>query len=76
MLLRPLGHRAIQIGLSGVAARHYVQDWTVGIIDVTALAREIHDLVNVGNLAAAEERLPSERPYPLPFILKAVIGAD
>jgi hypothetical protein len=73
--LEPLGHRAIQIGLSGEAARHYVQDWTAGITDMTALAHEIHGLVTAGNLAAAKERLPAERPYPLPDSLKTVIGA-
>jgi hypothetical protein len=73
--LQPLGHRAIQIGLAGDAARRYVQDWTVGITDVTGLAREIHSLVTTGNLTAAKDKLPAERPYPLPDNLKAVIGA-
>jgi uncharacterized protein DUF4291 len=75
LLLKPLHHRAIQIGLAGAAARHYVEDWTVGITDITALAHEIHDLVAAGDLTAAGNKLPAERPYPLSDSLKAVIGA-
>lgn len=75
LLLEPLGHRSIQIGLAGDAARRYVSDWTVGITDITALAHEIHHLVAAGDLAAATARLPAERPYPLPGDLKAIIGA-
>ena len=45
-------------------ARRYADEWTVSIADVTPLAREIHALVRAGNLDAAAERLPEERPYP------------
>jgi hypothetical protein len=62
--LRPLPHRSLQLGLAGEAARRYADDWTVGITDVTALAREVHALVRQGELAAAEALLPRERPYP------------
>ncbi len=75
LLLKPLGHRAIQIGLTGHVARHYVNEWTVGITDITALAHEIHNLVAAGDVTAASEKLPAERPYPLPGSLKTVIGA-
>jgi Domain of unknown function (DUF4291) len=74
--LQPLSHRAIQIGLTCDAASHYVRDWTVGITDVTGLARETHSLVTDGHLAEAAQKLPAERPYPLPGSLKAVIGAS
>jgi hypothetical protein len=72
--LLPLSHRAIQAGLSGEAARHYVEDWTVGITDVTGLAYEIHSLVTADNLAAVTARLPAELPYPLPDNLRAAHG--
>jgi uncharacterized protein DUF4291 len=75
LLLEPLDHRVIQVGLSGDAVRHYVRDWTVGISDVTGLAHEIRDLVAAGNVTAASQKLPAERPYALPSTLKAVIGA-
>lgn len=35
--LQPLAHRAIQIGLGGVAVDRYVDDWTVAITDTTEL---------------------------------------
>jgi hypothetical protein len=64
--LRPLPHRTIQVGLSGEAVRRYVDEWIVGIDDITAICIEIHDLVKAGDLAAAAGRLPAERPYPDP----------
>ncbi|WP_155372436.1 DUF4291 domain-containing protein [Catellatospora vulcania] len=63
--LRPLAHRAIQIGLSGSAVDGYVDEWTVGITDVTALAHEIHALVTARDLAGAQRLLPAEQPYAL-----------
>jgi hypothetical protein len=75
LLLEPLGHRAIQIGLTGEAVRRYVSDWTAGITDITPLAHEIHHLVAAGDLSAASAKLPAERPYPLPRDLMPIIGA-
>lgn len=62
--LEPLGHRAIQVGLRGEAARRYVRDWIVSITDVTALAHEVHGHVAGGDLAGARRLLPVEPPYP------------
>lgn len=76
LLLQPLAHRSVQVGLTADAARRYVEEWTAGITDVTGLAREVHALVAAGRLAEARQRLPAERPYPLPGSLKAVIGAS
>jgi hypothetical protein len=76
LLLEPLEHRAIQIGMTGDAARRYVNDWTIGITDVTGLAREIRGLVAAGDEAAARERLPAELPYPLPDSIKTVVGTS
>ncbi|MEV4417690.1 DUF4291 domain-containing protein [Catellatospora sp. NPDC049609] len=64
--LRPLPHRAIQIGLSGSAVAAYVDEWTVDITDVTGLAHEIHALVTARDLDAATRLLPPEHPYPDP----------
>jgi hypothetical protein len=75
LLLEPLDHRAIQIGLAANAAHRYVNDWTVGITDITTLAHEIHELVAAGDLTTANKRLPAERPYRLPEDLNTVIGA-
>ena len=75
-LLEPLSYRAVQIGLTGEAARRYVNDWTVSITDVTRLAHEMGGLAAAGDEAAARELLPAERPYPLPDEIRSVIGGS
>jgi hypothetical protein len=62
--LRPLPHRAIQIGLGGESVDRYVDDWIISIDDITGSCHEIHALVGAGDLDAATARLPAERPYP------------
>ncbi|WP_181804017.1 DUF4291 domain-containing protein [Streptomyces shenzhenensis] len=62
--LRPLPYRSLRVGLSGEAARRYVDEWTVAIRDVTPLAREIHALVSSGSLDTAARLLPREHFYP------------
>ncbi len=64
--LERLEHRTIQIGLSGNAVERYVDEWIVGIDDVTALAREAHKLVRAGRDEAAVRLLPEEKPFALP----------
>ncbi|WP_236796777.1 DUF4291 domain-containing protein [Amycolatopsis sp. GM8] len=61
--LKPQPERAIQIGLGGEAARRYTREWIVGLTDRTALAHEIHALVEKGDRAAARALLPVERDY-------------
>ncbi|MEJ2066269.1 MAG: DUF4291 domain-containing protein [Reinekea sp.] len=63
LYLQPLEHRAIQIGLTNEAVPLYVNEWIQKITDVTDLAMEIHELVEAGELAVAEQRLPVEEPY-------------
>src|SRR5262245_46444252 len=67
--------RAIQIGLSGDAARRYVHSWIREIAEVTSLAREIQALVANGDAAGASSLLPAERVYPLGDAVRARIGA-
>ncbi|MGW5351028.1 DUF4291 domain-containing protein [Streptomyces sp. NPDC004031] len=62
--LRPLPYRSLQLGLSGEAVRRYADAWTVGITDVTPLARTVHAHVRAGELDAARALLPQESPYP------------
>ncbi|MFF2812088.1 DUF4291 domain-containing protein [Streptomyces sp. NPDC058000] len=64
--LKPLGHRSLQLGLSGEMARAYADEWTVAIRDVTPLARKVHALVRAGEDRAARALLPDEQPYPAP----------
>jgi hypothetical protein len=63
LLLRPLEHRAIQIGLSKEAAHLYVNQWIQRITDVTPLAHDIRALVVQGELESARALLPVEQPY-------------
>ncbi|MEU1694240.1 DUF4291 domain-containing protein [Streptomyces hirsutus] len=65
LLLRPLPHRSLQLGLAGEAARLYADEWIVRITDVTPLAHTIHEHVREGDLDAARQLLPRERPYPV-----------
>lgn len=59
----PLAHRAIQIGLSGEAARRYMSEWIERITDVTEEAQAIEALVKAGRDDEATRALPPERPY-------------
>jgi hypothetical protein len=64
LTLQALPYRSLQVGLSGEAVRRYVEEWTVAITDVTALAVEIRGLLQTGDDAGAAALLPTERPYP------------
>ncbi|MFI9646258.1 DUF4291 domain-containing protein [Streptomyces sp. NPDC052040] len=73
--LAPLPHRAIQIGLSREAVHHYVDDWILGIVDVTPLVHEVHALVRDGHTETADTKITPETSYPLPRNLATRIGA-
>jgi hypothetical protein len=73
--MQQLPYRSLQIGLSGEAVDRYLDEWTVGITDVTPLAHEIHGLVRRGNLDEATSLLPKEQPYPIPASIEAIVMA-
>lgn len=73
--LERVERRAIQVGLQGEAVRRYVDEWMVGLDDVTDLAHDVHHLVGAGDPEAAMTLLPVERPYPVPTELQAIIGS-
>ena len=73
--LAPLPYRSLQIGLSGDAVDLYVDEWTVAITDVTSTAGAIRDLLRNGDTSAATRLLPTERVYPLPLRIAALINA-
>lgn len=62
--LHKLDYRSIQIGLSGIAVKKYIQEWIVDITDITAHCHAIHALVKDRNLVAAQAMLPEEKIYP------------
>jgi hypothetical protein len=75
LTLEPLPWRSLQVGLSGPVVHRYVADWIVGISDATPLAVAVAAAVRAGDLGTARDRLPVERPYPLPATVAAVIRA-
>jgi hypothetical protein len=71
-----LPHRSLQVGLSGEAVGRYVDEWIVALIDITATAQAIHELLRAGDDQAAAALLPTELPYPLPAQTTALIAAS
>jgi hypothetical protein len=74
--LQPLPYRSLQVGLGAEAVGRYVDEWIVGIGDVTATAQAIRDRLRGGDPEAAAALLPAERPYRLPDDVAAAIGAS
>ena len=60
-----LPHFSIQVGLGRRVIQEYVDDWTVGITDVTPTVRKIHALIHAGRADQARRHLFPERVYPL-----------
>jgi len=71
--LRKLERRAIQLGISGKTVRQYVEEWIVGLEDVTPLARAIQQAMEKRQPLPA---VPEERVYPLDRELKAALGIE
>ncbi|OAX80242.1 hypothetical protein ACJ72_05428 [Emergomyces africanus] len=68
--------KKIRIGLKGEAVDRYVDEWIVGMRDVTGLMEEVGRLVSQGKLEEAEEKIPVEEEYVLPAAVAGVIGAE
>jgi hypothetical protein len=73
--LAPLGHRSIQVGLTGEAVTRYTGDWIVSIAEETQRMKQIRALLAAGNDGQARVLLPDETPYPLRPGLAALVGA-
>ncbi|MEV0893681.1 DUF4291 domain-containing protein [Promicromonospora sp. NPDC050262] len=69
---RALEHRSLQVGIGGVAVDAYVDEWVVGLEDVTDQVRAWRAELMAGGSPA----LPQETPYTLPADVAARIGAD
>lgn len=67
-----LEHRSLQVGIGGAAVDAYVDEWVVGLEDITDRVLTWRaDLLSGGSPA-----LPDEVPYLLPAEVAARIGAD
>lgn len=61
-----LQHYSIQVGLSRHVIREYVDEWVVGIEDITPRVRKIYGLLQSGQADKAKRQLLPERVYPIP----------
>ncbi|MCT2278897.1 DUF4291 domain-containing protein [Micromonospora chalcea] len=73
--LAPLPYRSLQVGLSGEAVHRYVDEWVLGLTDVTGLARSVHGRLTDGDEAGAAALVPVEQPYPLPAEVARIVDA-
>lgn len=71
---RPLDHRSIQIGLSGIAVGKYAHEWIRNLLDITPLAHEMRELIANDRLDQAKRLHPRERPYPVNVNLQRHLG--
>ncbi|KAI4113647.1 MAG: hypothetical protein LQ345_005420 [Seirophora villosa] len=83
MRMEELPYRSIQIGVSGEMGRKWVEEWIDGIEDVTAMARELKETVDQGQLdgvgqeaLVAKGLVPEERPYEVDEELRRILGMD
>ena len=67
-----LGHRSLQVGIGGAAVDAYVDEWVVGLEDITDQIRVWRAELDAGGAPV----LPAEKPYPLPPEVAARIGAE
>lgn len=61
--LNNLSYRSIQIGLSGIAVKKYVDEWITSIEDITNLCKTIHMLIEQNKINEAQKLLPKEKIY-------------
>jgi hypothetical protein len=76
IFLNNLNCRSIQVGLTGVAVEKYVNEWIVGIEDISKKCREIHSLILNDKTEEAKCLLPLENTYPVADEIKTVIQSS
>jgi hypothetical protein len=60
-----LNYFSVQVGLSRHILREYLEEWVVGIEDLTPRVRKIHDFLQGGQADKAKRQLPPEKVYPV-----------
>jgi hypothetical protein len=76
-----LGYRSIQMGIPNAVIEKWINEWVIGIEDVTERARELKKTLdkdkNITNKELAERGLvPKERVYEVSDELKKVLWMD
>lgn len=61
-----LGYNSIQVGISRHLIHEYMDEWIIGLEDITPTVRKIHSLLQNGKADKALVLLPKERIYPVP----------
>ena len=74
--LNNLHYRSIQVGLTGVAVEKYINEWIIGIENITPACREIYRKVQTGDIKAAKNLLPDEKIYPISENVRSIISAS
>lgn len=74
--LAALPWRAIQIGISGPAVDMFVDEWILGIEDLTPSVHEMRVLLAANETETVEQMLPVEGPYPISSELARRIGSS
>ncbi|KAL4886161.1 hypothetical protein BJY04DRAFT_99214 [Aspergillus karnatakaensis] len=59
----PLTWRSLQVGLKGEAVERYVNEWIVGVRDVTGVMHEIEKRIGKGDVEGATGLLPAEEIF-------------
>lgn len=62
--LKPLTHRAIQIGLGKIVVDLYVNEWIEKITDVTDVAHATYRAIEENDVVLAKSLVPTESIYP------------
>lgn len=73
IFLQNLNYRSIQIGLTDISVKHYVNDWTVAIDDITEQCSYMHALVLDKKIEEVNNLLPLENLYTLSEEVKRII---
>ena len=69
--LARMERRAIQVGLRGGLVQRYVEEWTLGIEDVSDLAHEVKEAISSN---APPPAVPEERAYEVPEDIARRLG--
>ena len=70
--LRRLDHRALQLGIRGSVVQNYVNNWILGIEEVTQLARDIQNKVK--NKSKQLPQVPEEKIYRVNEEIQKTLG--